>query len=361
MKIPFERYFVSQRTKPIIGVDIGSSSIKFAEIALVDNKAELINVGTIPTPENAVVGSNISKPDLIANALVTLFDSHKVETRRVAFSIPSASVFTKRISLSKAAAANLASNILFEAGNYIPHRMDAVHVDYQVIDASGANTEVLLVAVKKDLLHPYQKIFTDIGFEAVIADVETFAVCNVFDRVVDPDKKILPTVIIDIGFRHTTVSVMHKGSYVLSGEVNIGIKNYVTSLIENLSVTPDQAVSLLSGIKMQDVDEVLYNENIDRVTDYVATELHRQTGFFWNGAGTNQSIAQVFLSGGGARISSLVTDLKSRFGVPCEFLLVGNAIEVSPSIDVGYVKELNLPLNVALGLALRRSSDKEVY
>ena len=72
-------------------------------------------------------------------------------------------------------------------------------------------------------------------------------------------------------------------------------------------------------------------------------------------------MAQVYISGGGARINSLVSDLKSRFNIPCEYLSLSSAIEVSSEIDKSYIDELNLPLNVAFGLALRRSSDKEMH
>lgn len=359
MNIPFERYFVSQRTKPIVGIDIGSSSIKLAEVDISGAKPRILNVGVTETPDGAISGSNIAKGNLISDAILKLFQTHQIETRRIAFALPASSVFTKRISLSRTAASNLASNIEFEASNYIPHRIDAVNIDFQILEESSNNTDVLLVAVKQDFLAPYLKIFTDIDLEPVIADVESFAVCNVFEKAVSPSAKLLPTAIIDIGFRHTTVSILNNGLFILSGEVNVGSKNYVSSLVENLKISNEQASLILSGVKISEVDDVLVNETIDRVTDYVGAEIHRQTGFFWNGAGQSSSLEQVFVSGGGGKISSLVSDLKSRSGFKCEGLCSTDSMDVSSDIDKKYLDDFNLPLNVALGLAVRRSSDKE--
>ncbi len=365
MKLPFDRYFVSQRTKPVVGVDIGASCIKFAEIELTDDKPKLLNFGSIPTPDGAFGGSSISKPDAISEAIVKLFKSHQVETTRVAFSLPSSSVFTKRISMSKTAANNFEDNIEFEASNYIPHRIDAVNLDYQVLspddsDAKSSTVDVLLVAVKQEFLSPYLKLFSDIDLEPVIADVESFAICNAFEHSSMSSTIKTPTAIIDIGNRHTTITLMKNGKFLLSGEVNVGSRNYITALIDNLKVSNDQANLLVSGVKIPEVDDVLVQETIDRVTDYVGGEVHRQTGFFWSGAGVTQDFEQVLFSGGGARIPGLVADLKSRFDKKCDFLNIGEFMDVSTEIDKKHFDELSLSLNVALGLALRRSSDKFV-
>jgi type IV pilus assembly protein PilM len=360
MKIPFERYFVSQRTKPIVGVDIGSSSIKIAEVDIGSATPKVLNIGVTRTPDGAFSGSSIVKPELLSEVILKLFESTQIETRRVAFALPASSVFTKRISMSKASASNLASNIEFEASNYIPHRIDAVNLDFQVIDENNSNTEVLLVAVKQDFLAPYLKIFNGIDLEPVIADVESFAICNIFEKLVSKDILKKPTAIVDIGYRHTTVSILNKGIFVLSGEINVGTKNYLSALIENLKVTSDQANLLLSGVKIPEVEDVLVNETIDRVTDYVGAELNRQVGFFWNGAGQSIPLEQIFLSGGGGKISGLVADLRSRSALKCDVLRSEENLDISPDIDRKYLEEVSLPLNVALGLAIRRSADKEL-
>lgn len=360
MKIPFERYFISQRTKPVVGLDIGSYSIKFAEVSLENSKPTLINLGSIKTPDNSVSGANITKPELIADAVLKLFQSHQVTTKRVAFSLPAASIFAKRVSMPKASAANLATNIEFEASNYIPHRMDAVYVDYQIIGESGNNVDVLIVAARKELISPYQKILLDLGLEPVIADVESFAACNAFEKLAGDSIKNRSTAVVDIGYRHTTVSILNDGKFILSGEINVGVKNYLNSLIDNLKVTQDQATLLISGIKIPEVDEVLFHENVDRVTDTIGSEIYKQIGFFWTGAVSDQSLEQIYFTGGGSKISNLILDIKSRASIPCEVINFSNKIDIGKDIDPKLLDDLGATLGVAIGLSLRRTSDKEV-
>jgi type IV pilus assembly protein PilM len=361
MNIPFERYFVSQRTKPIVGVDIGSFSIKFAEVDISKvGKPKIVNIGSIRTPEGAVAGTNLVKPEAISEAILKLFQNYQVETTRVAFSLPSSSVFTKKISMPKSAVPGFIDNLTFEASNYIPHRIDAVNLDFQLVSLVGSTAEMLLVAVKKDFLAPYMKIFTDINLEPMIADVESFSLCNLFGQCILNEKKEIPTAIVDIGYRHTTVSLVNDGNFVLSGEINIGTKNYIDSLMDNLKITFEQASLIILGIQVQDVDDVLQNETMDRMHDYVGAELHRQIGFFWNGASQNKPIGQILLSGGGSGVQGLLPDLKSRFGISCEYIPLLENIELSSDIDREYFRELNNSVNVAIGLALRRSSDKPI-
>src|SRR5690606_11466268 len=95
--------------------------------------------------------------------------------------IPGPAVFTKKITIAYCEPKELENNIRFEAGNYIPHSVEAVHLDYQVLKVNGTSTmDVLLVAVKNEIVRSYISALEQAGLEPSIADVDYFALENMF-------------------------------------------------------------------------------------------------------------------------------------------------------------------------------------
>lgn len=366
MKSLFDDFFASQSKKPVVGVDIGGHSIKFTEIHLPEGKALsegakpiIVAFGSQKLPPNVFSGSLPVKKEVIGECLVKLFETHQVDTNRISFSLPCSAVFTKKISVTKSVADNLESNIAFEASNYIPHRIDAINLDYQILGESGGMTDVLLVAVKHEILDVYRQIFELIDLEPVIADVESLACFNVFE--LSCKESLNKTIaLLDIGYRHTTVSIINNGSYILSGDLSLGSKNYVDALMQALDLNSDQAELLLKGKEVPGTSLSLIDETIDKITEYVASELQRQIGFFWNGAGLETQVAELWLTGGGSRVPRFQSELRSRLNTPCHLIDSSSSFEFSTDLKAPISEEEISSYNLCLGLGLRRSSDKQV-
>ncbi len=353
-----QNIFSPQHKKPLVGIDIGSHTLKFAELLLKDSaKPEINSFGFAKLPKDAFTGSMPAKKDVIGKAVLDLFEKHQLETKRVSFALPSSAVFTKRISLSKSAAENLESNITFEASNYIPHRIDAINLDYQILDDSGAMAEVLLVAVKHEILDAYREIFDGIGLESVIADVESFACQNILEFT-QPELHKKTLALLDIGQRHTTVTLLKDGIFLLSGDVGSGVRQYYDALVAALDISVDQAGILLQGGAVPGADAALVNETIDKTTETVVSELQRQMGFFWNGTGIDSLIEQVVLLGGGAHVPRLKDEIGTQLGAPCTFMEVGSAFDFSSDARELWKDEYSSIMALALGLGIRRSGDR---
>jgi len=365
MKSLFDDFFASQSKKPVVGVDIGGHSVKFTEIQLPEGKALsegakplILAYGSKKLPPNVFSGSLPVKKEVIGECILDLFETHQVDTTRISFSLPCSAVFTKKISVSKSVADNLASNIVFEASNYIPHRIDAINLDYQILGESGGMIDVLLVAVKHEILDVYRQIFEVIGLEPVIADVESLACFNIFE-VSTKDSLNKTIALLDLGYRHTTVSIINNGSYILSGDVAVGSKNYMDALMQALDLNSDQAELLLKGKEVPGASLSLVDDTVDKITDYVASELQRQIGFFWNGAGVDTQVAELWLTGGGARIPRFQSELRSRLNTPSYLLDSSSCFEFSTDLKTPISEEDISSYNLCLGLGLRRSSDKQ--
>ena len=106
------------------------------------------------------------------------------------------------------------------------------------------------------------------------------------------------------------------------------------------------------------VDEHLVTECIDRTTEHVAGELHRQLGFFWNAAATDRAIDAIYVAGGGSQVHGLLEELSAKTGMQCHDVDVYRGLDCSGGIDSEYLKEIGPAMSVSVGLALRREGDK---
>lgn len=354
----FEDVFSPQSKKPIVGIDLGSQFIKCAEVELLqDASPKVLSLGVVKTPEGTINGTAISKPDQVIEAILRLLENSQIDTKRVAFSLPSSSVFTKRINMPATAVQSLARNIQFEASNYIPHRMDAIHLDFQVIRSEGANVEVLLVAIKNEIINSYRSLFQKAGLEPIIGDVECFSLINCYENAGRKDEET-NIAIVDMGGRSTSITLLNKGVFQISGDVAVGGKSYNDAIAEGLKLTPEKAENAKLGLQGTGVDQVLVAEIVDRTTEYVCSEVQRQINFLSNGVGLEGGIGKILLTGGSARIPRLLNEMSQKLSAKCEYFNPVLGFEVGEGIDKSLVSDEVSSMGVCLGLSLRRSNDK---
>ena len=152
------------RNKSLVGLDIGTSSVKAVELKdLGKGKGhQLVSIGMEPLSPEAIVDGTIMDSGLVVDAISSLFTSNKIKSADVAMSLSGHSVIIKKINLPLMSPEELAESIQWEAEQYIPFDVEDVSIDYQVLDGSSTAAEgtmdVLLVAVKKDKISDYTSV-----------------------------------------------------------------------------------------------------------------------------------------------------------------------------------------------------------
>lgn len=341
-----------------VSIDVGTSAIKLMELEMGGFQPKLVSVASCPTPGGSVSNNTISKPDQVAAAIRGLIDANEIKATKAILCVPGPTAFTKKVMLGMAKAKDLADNIVFEASNYIPHKIDAVHLDFQVLRTINNTTlEVLLVAVKNEIIGSYIETISQAGVEPAIGDVDYFALENMFE-VNYPEEASKTVALVNIGARYTSVNIIQDGQSLFVGDVSVGGRLYTDALVETLNLEPKVAERAKMGELPDDIDVNLVNETIDRTTEHVASELHRQIGFFWNAAATDRSIDTIFLSGGGSLAPGLIEELGAKTGLPCTPIDPFRKIDTTAGFDSDYLSEIGPQMAVSVGLALRRFGDK---
>jgi len=353
-----QNLFNKKREESLVSVDIGTSSIKLMELDLSGERPRLKNAGVAPTPAGAVRNNMIVKPDEVAAVIRSVLDANGIVAERAITAVPGPAVFTKKITLATAPLKELRDNINFEASNYIPHSIDAVHLDFQVLKSNGGNSvDVLLVAVKNEIVGSYLETLTLAGLEPEIVDIDYFALENMFETNY-PEEKSKTIALVNIGSRYTGISILQGGDSLFSGDVAVGGRLYTDALCEALSLRPSEAEQAKLGVIPEGVDKNLVIESIDRTTEHVASEIQRQLSFFWNAAATDRAIEGVYVCGGGSQTPGLVEELRTKTGIPCTAIDCFRSIDISEGFDADYLAEIAPSMAVSVGLAARRNGDK---
>ncbi len=347
------------KEEPFVAVDIGSSSIKVLSFDLAGARPKLIGAGVGATPAGGVSNNMITKQEQVASTIRSIVSSNEIPGNKAVFAVPGPTAFTKKVSVAKTTIKELTTNIAFEAGNYIPHSIDAIDLDFQVLRPSGKSTlEVLLVAVKKEVVRSFSETLELSGLEPAIADVDYFALENMFELNY-PEERAKTVALVNIGARFASVCIVSNGETLFTGDVGVGGRIYTDTLCETLGMQPAQAELAKTGVSVEGFDDGLVHETRDRATEHIAGELHRQIGFFWNAAATDKSIEAVYLCGGSAPVPGLAEELNAKTGLPCQLMKTFRGIDWLPNFDEEFIGEVGLSMGVGVGLAIRRFGDKK--
>lgn len=344
---------------PLLSVDIGTSSIKVMQM---DNKLSpprLMAAGSAPTPAGAMSNHTVTHPEAIGKVLRAILEANEIQKAPVVVSIPGTCVFSKKIKTTFSTLKDLALNIEFEAANYIPHSVDAVYFDFQVVNKNEkGEAEVLLVAVKREIVDGFLNAVRAAGLDEAIVDVDYFALENMFELSY-PEEREKTVALVNFGARYTGVNILSHGRSIVSGDISVGSRLYTDALCETLKLEPRSAELAKAGQMPPGVDGLVVLETLDRTTEHVASELQRQLGFLWNAASTDETIEAIYLCGGGSQVKGLVEALSAKTGICCQLIETLRGVQCGDDFDPQYLEKIAPSLGVSVGLASRRLGDKQ--
>lgn len=343
--------------KSYLTLDIGSSSVKMLEVRGQGRSLRVLKAGIVPLVENAVQGNIVQSPGSVADAIRTLIDDHAIKTTNVITAVPGPSVIIKRANFPAQDPRELQETILFEAGNFIPESLENVNLDYQVLDqeAKADNVDVLLVAVRKDIINSYVDAITEAGLTPVVADVDYFALENMFELnyALEPNEIVA---LINIGAHYSLINVMKGGRSAFTGDVPVGGQQFTDILSRELRVNAAQAEEakingILGGHSSEDVERVIAS-----ASEQLLDEIQHALSFFGSGS-TDEQISTIYLSGGTAQLPGLAANMSQRLSIPVEVSDPFRNVNINNQ-DEDFIRQNASSFAVSVGLATRRPGDR---
>jgi type IV pilus assembly protein PilM len=347
-----------RRQNGFLVLDIGSSSVKLAEVHHGPSGPRVSALGMAALPPTVVQSNVIQDEGPVVEAIRKLVAAAGTTTDQVITAVPGPAVIVKKVILPAQSGAAIETAIFAEASHLIPDSLDNVNLDYQVIDwiESGNKMEVLVVAVKRDIINSYTDAIRAADLEPVVVDVDYFALENMFELNYDASDG-QPVALVNIGARYSSINILKDGRSTFTGDVPVGGAEYNDAITRQLGVSPQDAEALKTGHQVAGIEPAALEPVLGSVTEFIVEEIQRALSFFWTAA-TDEPLGGIVLSGGPARMPGLSSQLTQRLQCAVEVANPFRRIQVDRSADRALIEASGPALAVAVGLATRRPGDK---
>jgi type IV pilus assembly protein PilM len=345
--------------KELIGLDIGSSSIKAVVLDWGKKTPKLKHFGMIPLPPEAIVDGAFMDSASIVESIRSLIEGLKIKTNQVAVSISGHSVYIKTINVPSMSEVQLEESIKWEAEQQIPFDIDDVNLDFQILEeqVSPDQMPVLLVAAKKDMINDYTAVIEEAGLQPTIVDVDVFAIENAYNLNFEtPEEDVVA--LVNIGASVMNINILKGGTSAFTRDISIGGRQITEEIQKRLKMTYEEAEAL----KIRERDAGAQSQEVERIiqatAEQLATEVRRSLEFF-AASSSGGEIKKIFLSGGCAKIQMLPGLIEERISMPVEVFNPFAKIEYNPdTFDPEYIKQIAPLAAVGVGLALRSEGSK---
>lgn len=347
-------------SKELIGLDIGSSSIKLAHVKSTGNEYSVKKFGVFHLPPDAIVDGAIMDHATVIEGIKTALRDLKVREKEVATSLSGHSVIIKKVVLPTTTPEELEESIQWEVEQYIPFDIKDVKIDFQVIGPlkdDPAKMDVLLVAVKSDLVNDYISVVKDAGLSPAIVDIDSIAAGNAFEFCHPVSDEQVPMVI-NVGSSFMNVNILHSGVPLFTRDVPMGGGMYTSEIQKQLAVSFETAEALKVGSKDAGDRAGKLTEVMKTVSNILATEAQRSYNFF-SATYPDRLVTKLYLTGGAAKSTFLKEMMGEKIGVDVELFNPFEGLTVDERlVPPATVSQYTTAATVAIGLALRNLEDR---
>jgi len=340
------------KSRTSLGLDIGSSAVKIVELT---GNVDTLCLSKVGVAE--ILGDN---KDSVITAIKKAFAEANIIPKafgtKVTIGVSGQSVIVRYIRVPKMSEEDLSASLKYEAAKHIPFDMNEVEFDFQILDNAAKDTnlmEVLLVAVKKDLINQQLELLKACKLEPVVIDIDSFAIINAFEHAVLPtlEEKDKTISLINIGAQMTNISILDSGISKLTRDINIGGKDFSEAISEDSGVDIKEAEEMKKSKKKS--QKIV--EPIKSIAAKLIDEI-RMSFDYYESQVPDKNIADIYLSGGSSQISIISDIMHEKIGIETHIWNATNNLKTPMNIETEKRKKIHPLLPVAVGLALRSIS-----
>ncbi|MSU57850.1 MAG: type IV pilus assembly protein PilM [Pedosphaera sp.] len=345
--------------KSFLTVDFGAGSLKLAEFEV--NEAGGLRLKQFVIKSLGLEGSQETKREaVILKALQDVIAEHGIKAREVNVCAPGFHVFSKFVKLPPVDPSKVTQIIQYEAQQNVPFPLAEVVWDYQILGTTaGGELEVLLVAIKSDVVEGLFRVAEAAGLKLQVTDVSPAALCNAFRFNYGELEDC--TMLLDIGAKTSNLLFFEKGK-VFSRSINLGA-NSITQDFANeskLKFDPADKVKIDEGFVSlggaYEEPENPHQAAISKIARQFMTRLHiqvNQTLQFYRGQQGGSAPARLFLAGGASIMPYTAQFFAEKLNVPVEYFNPFRAVQIDPAVNLEELARVAHGLGEVVGLGLR--------
>src|SRR3954471_14901392 len=345
--------------KSFLAVDFGAGSLKLGEFEV--NEAGGLRLKQYGVkPLGAEGAQDAAREATILKALQAALTETGIKSKNVNVCAPGFHVFSKFVKLPPVDASKVTQIIEYEAKSNVPFPLEEVVWDYQILgSAPTGELEVLLVAIKADIVEGLFRVTESAGLHLLLADVSPAALCNSFRYNYGELEDC--TMLLDIGAKTSNLLFFEKGK-VYARSINLGANSITQDFANESKLKWDAAEKLKieeGFVSLGGAYEEPENPNqaaISKIARQFMTRLHiqvNQTMQFYRGQQGGSAPQRLFLSGGASIMPYTAQFFAEKLNVPVEYFNPLRNVQIDPGINLEELARSAHSLGEVVGLALR--------
>jgi len=359
-------------SKTIVGLDIGTSSVKLVELKKVNDRWKLMAMGVTDIPRESLDTKNPDQQRLVvADTIKKTYEKSGIKIKKVATALLGESIIIRYVKMPFMTEEELRKTISKEAEQHIPLSMDQVVLDFQILgegqEDGQRKIDVLLVASKNDLVDQHISTLKAAGLTPTIIDVDAFALQNIYEinRLESNEETVA---LINVGATWTTINILEGIFTRFTRDIPVAGNDFTKEIQKEFNLKFSEAEELkkvhgaisieeeeftLSSVSQKDDRVLRMSDVMTPILNKLLGEIRRSFDYYETQS-RKKTVERVILCGGSAKLKNLNRFLAGKLGVPVEHFGVFRNIEMSKNIDVEQQSDKELYLGVCLGLALRQ-------
>ncbi len=346
-------------SKSFLAVDFGAGSLKLAEFEV--NEAGGLRLKQYGFRALGPQGAQESAREaLVLKALQELLAEKQIKAKNINVCAPGFHVFSKFVKLPPVDAGKVTQIIQYEAQQNVPFPLQEVVWDYQILGSTpSGELEVLLVAIKSDIVEGLFRTSEAAGLSLQITDVSAAALCNAFRFNYGDVEEC--TMLLDIGAKTSNLLFFEKGKVFARG-INLGANSITQDFANESKLKFDLAEKLKIAegfVSLGGAYEEPENPQqaaIAKIARQFMTRLHiqvNQTIQFYRGQQGGSAPQRLFLAGGASIMPYTAQFFAEKLNVPVEYFNPLRGIQIDPALNLEELAKVAHSMGEVVGLGLR--------
>jgi type IV pilus assembly protein PilM len=349
-------------SKTAVGLDIGTSSVRAAQVTVSKGISTLDRFGQVALPAGAVRDGEVIDTETVSAALKQLWAQTKFTTKKVVLGVANQKVVVRQVDLPWLPGDELRQALPFQVQDFIPIPVEQAILDYhpleELVDGTGARMlRVLLVAASREMVNSILSAVTSAGLKPTAVDLTSFALLR---SLVQSDELGMATsaeALIDIGANVTNIVVHQGGSPRFVRILLMGGGDVTEALAERAGVPLEHAESMKQATGMgipNQANPHAAMRVIEAVGGSLVEEIRGSLDYY-SAQPAAVRINRIVLTGGGSRLGGFAERLAASTRMPVELGSALTSVRIGKTglseEQLAYIEPLaSVPVGLALGV-----------
>jgi type IV pilus assembly protein PilM len=333
----------------ILGLDIGSDSIKLVKVDLGWGQIMLENMAVIETPQDALEDGELVDVEEISGEIDRALARNDFEVDHLVTAISGEQVISRIIEVPNMPKDELKEAVKWEAKEQIPISIEEGILDFEILSHKpDGNYQLLVIVVKEELVNKYIELADKLGLGIIAIETEPAAIGRVVNQLFE-DEVIG---IIDIGLETTDISVVDGENLLFTRMINMGGADITKKIAEK------QNISFAEAQEYKEENNLFTGQETKLIIENLTRALYRSLDYFEVNH-YEHDVDRVILTGGGSKLMGLPEHLADEFDLEVNRLDYSGRLATDVSnISNNELADIAQKLTVSIGLGLRKEGNR---